>query len=127
MPEHIRVRFKTPFTQIVTENNFQTARTTAGLFIGPGKRATENGFDPEDIEKFRADFFAAHTLRFLLTRHGKGLISINSDAGQRPILIPIIEEVRITHRIERRRRTGRIARTAGPLDARPAAARFQQP
>ncbi len=66
------------FPQIVAENDFQPARSTAGLFIRPRKRAAQNWFDPENIEKFRAHFFSAHALRFLFADQCEGLIAVNS-------------------------------------------------
>src|SRR6187399_1435909 len=49
------IAIKEPHPQIVSENDLESSRSAAGLFILANKRAADRRLHAEDIEEFRAD------------------------------------------------------------------------
>ena len=97
---HIRIGGETFFPAIVTDNDLQASRSTAGLFIISDKGAPHLGLDAEHVEKFRAGLYAADARRALLARQGKDGIAKSGDAGKGAVLLSQIEEVRVRKSIK---------------------------
>ena len=100
--EHICVTAEMFLPEVMTDDNFEAAGSAAGLFIIAGESAPDLGLDSEDIEIFRARFYAGDTGGAFLTRQGERPVPVDRDVGERAVLVPEIKEVGIRERAQLR-------------------------
>ena len=99
--------------KIITENDFESARSATSLFILARKITTEAWVYFEHVEKLRARFDPAHAYCPLLTGKRSDPIAVNRHARQCSVLLSKVEEIGIGKRPQLARRYA-VARTSHP-------------
>ena len=95
LANRVRIAIEQSHPKLVAKNDFETARSPAGLFVFPDKGATEDRLDAENIKKLATDLQSLHVLRALVVNEGGVAAMIDRHVGKGAVLVSQIEEVRI--------------------------------
>src|ERR1043166_6444206 len=93
--DHLRVAIKMALPESIADQDLQSARPTARLFVRSRESAAEDRFHAEYIEEFTADLFSSHALRFLFVDQGERAFAIGRHVRKTSRLIAEIEKVGI--------------------------------
>ena len=94
--EHILLAAEMLLPKVVAQNDFESARAAAGLFVGADKSRPISGLMPRTSKNSALHFTSIETLRAVLAgERDQLLVAINRDARESAILFPEIEVVGI--------------------------------